>query len=143
MFFNKNRSFTLSDLISIACIVGFIGDALLQFGIKVLHLGGKTGWGLKSYFLRHGQAESMFTAAGMMTLFYVLYIYLVPFPVTYLYLAIYGIVVDLIFRQMMIFSSLTGYYEYFGYIGSAFWMAFPMMIPLFIFDALKIINVIS
>lgn len=127
----------LWDLIGIACVVGFVGDYLLQFGVKTLRWGGSTGWGLKSYFEKHGPAESMFTAAGMMSLFYVGYMYLVPLPVTYLYLAIYGIVIDLAFRRLMIFPSLEGYYRYFGYAGSAFWIAVPMMIPLLVFDVAK------
>lgn len=99
--------------------------------------GRKNRMGLKLYFEKHGRAESLFIAAGMMTLFYAAYLYLIPLPITYLYLAIYGIVIDFIFRKTMIFSSLVGYYQYFGYVGSAFWMAFPIIIPLLIFDVAK------
>jgi len=119
------------NIISIACLVGFIGDMLLQFGSKYLHLGGKTGWGLKEYFALHGSAESTFIAGGMMTLFYVLYD-LVRLPMNYTYLAIYGILLDLFFRKTMLFASLKGYYEYFNYFWSAIWGAIPMVLPLFV-----------
>ena len=41
-------------LISIACIVGFVGDFLLQLISKKFGIGGPTGWGLKDYFIQHG-----------------------------------------------------------------------------------------
>jgi uncharacterized membrane protein YvlD (DUF360 family) len=132
----------LVNLVSIACLVGFFGDALLQVSSKYLKLGGPTGWGLHSYFLKHGHAESLFVASGMMTLFYVLYIYLfhlsfLKFPITYVNVSLFGIVIDLIFRQFVIFSSLDGYYKYFNYFWSAVWMAIPMMLPLFIYNQLR------
>ena len=119
----------MKNIIAIACIVGFIGDFLLQVGSK-LGLGGPTGWGLKEYFSQHGHTESLFIAGGMMTLFYIIFSYVASY--TYLNLAIFGIIIDFIFRKTMIFSSLQGYYEYFNYFWSAFWMAIPMMLPFFI-----------
>ena len=122
------------SLISIACLTGFIGDILLQIGVKYFHFGGPTGWGLKSYFEQHGATESTFIAGGMMSLFYV--IFLQFFPLSYLNLAIYGIIVDLFFRKTMFFPSLKGYYEYFNYFWSAVWIVIPMFIPLLIFQLL-------
>jgi hypothetical protein len=122
------------SLVSIACLTGFIGDILLQIGAKYFHLGGSTGWGLKSYFEQHGAAESTFIAGGMMSIFYV--IFLQFFPLSYLNLAIYGILVDLFFRKTMFFTSLKGYYEYFNYFWSAVWIVIPMFIPLLIFQLL-------
>jgi len=127
----------LVHLISAACLTGFFGDLLLQIGCKRLHLGGPTGWGLKPYFEQHGAGESLFIATGMMTLFYVIYFYagyLFFLPFSYTYLAIYGVILDLIFRKFMVFSSLKGYYQYFNYFWSAFWMGVPMMMPLAIFQ---------
>ena len=123
-------------LIEIACIVGFMGDILLQVGAKRFHLGGASGWGLKEYFNQHGSAESTFIAGGMMTLFYIL---LGPLPKTYPILAIHGMLIDLFFRKTMIFPSLKGYYEYFNHFWSAVWMAIPMIIPLLIYDILLLI----
>ena len=116
--------------ISIACFTGFIGDAMLQALTQFWNFGGKTGWGLIEYFRLHGAAESMFIAGGMMTLFYVLYLVVFGFPAKWYYLAIYGIILDLIFRKTMLFSSLTGYYKQLNYFWSGFWGAVPMMMPL-------------
>jgi hypothetical protein len=120
------------DIITIACIVGFIGDFLLQTGVKN-GMGGPTGWGLKDYFIQHGSTESLFIAAGMMTIFYSIYIIL-GFPLKLQYLIIYGIILDFIFRKFMIFSSLKEYYTYFNYFWSAVWGAIPLMIPLILFS---------
>ena len=116
--------------ISIACFTGFIGDAMLQALTKFWGMGGKTGWGLIEYFRLHGAAESMFIASGMMTLFYVLYLVVFGFPAKWYYLGIYGIIIDLIFRKTMLFSSLTGYYQQLNYFWSGFWGAIPMIMPL-------------
>ena len=127
------------DLIVISCIAGFVGDALLQFGSKVLKLGGQTGWGLKSYFAQHGPSESVFIAGGMMTVFYIIYLYFLSFPINYVYLAIYGIVLDFIFRKTEIFPSLRGYYGYFNYFWSAVWGAIPLILPLLIHAGIKVL----
>ena len=116
--------------ISIACFTGFIGDAMLQALTKFWNMGGKTGWGLIEYFRLHGAAESMFIASGMMTMFYVLYLVVFGFPAKWYYLGIYGIILDLIFRKTMLFSSLKGYYQQLNYFWSAFWGAVPMIMPL-------------
>jgi hypothetical protein len=128
---------SLLHLNGISCVIGFVGDALLQVGTK-LNLGGPTGWGLKPYFKQHGSVESLFIAGGMMTIFYVIYLYLLPFQVNYINLAIYGIVLDLIFRKTRLFPSLDGYYKHLNYFWSGFWGAVPLMMPLFAFDLLSI-----
>ena len=127
------------DLIVISCIAGFVGDALLQFGSNVLKLGGQTGWGLKSYFAQHGSSESVFIAGGMMTVFYIIYLYFLSFPINYVYLAIYGIILDFIFRKTEIFPSLRGYYGYFNYFWSAVWGAIPLILPLLIHAGIKVL----
>jgi len=116
------------NLIGIACLTGFIGDFTLQTGVK-MGLGGPTGWGLKDYFKLHGSGEAMFTAAGMMSLFYTLFL-MSGIPVTFVNLAIYGVLLDLIFRKLMIFGSLKEYYEYFNYFWSAVWGIIPLCLPL-------------
>jgi hypothetical protein len=119
------------DLVSTSFLVGFFGDLILQ--ISSPRLGGPTGWGLTPYFKQHGKAESLFIAGGMMALFYILYLYVFRLKLNYLYLAIYGIVLDLLFRWFRIFPSLDGYYGYLNYFWSFFWEAFSMVLPLFIF----------
>jgi len=116
------------QLIIIACLAGFIGDYILQ--ILITFMGGKTGWGLREYFKQHGSVESLFIAGGMMTLFYIIYLILLGLPPLWYYLAIYGILLDLFFRETMIFPSLQGYYEHLNYFWSAFWGAVPMILPL-------------
>jgi len=125
------------DIVSTAAVVGFIGDALLQIGIKKFKMGGPTGWGLKEYFKQHGSLESLFIPAAMLSLFYIFYIYVLKLPLTYTNIAIYGIIIDYIFRTFVIFPSLIGYYQYFNYFWSAVWFAIPMMIPLFIYLKFK------
>jgi len=115
------------NIVSVAVFTGFIGDFLLQTGVK-MGLGGPTGWGLKDYFALHGSTESLFIAGGMMGLFYSLF----PLKLTYINLAFYGVILDLLFRKLMIFPSLKGYYEYFNYFWSAVWGIIPLCLPLLI-----------
>lgn len=121
-----------ASLISIATITGFVGDGLLQIATNKLYMGGETGWGLKEYFKQHGSMESLFIAGGMMAIFYIIYLYIFQIKVSWIYLAIYGIVLDLIFRKTMLFQSLQGYYSHLNYVESAFWGAVPMILPLLI-----------
>ena len=121
-----------SDLIAIACLTGFVGDFLLQIFTKVFKMGGETGWGLLEYFKQHGSVEALFIAGGMMTLFYVIYLKVLRLPVNYTNLAVYGVVLDLIFRKLMIFPSLSGYYTNLNYFESGLWGAIPMILPLLI-----------
>jgi len=117
------------DLISTSFLVGFFGDAFLQVTSPVL--GGPTGWGLTPYFKQHGRAEALFIAGGMMVLFFIIYLYVFKLKPNYLYLAIYGIVLDLLFRWFNIFPSLQGYYGYLNYFWSGLWEAIAMILPLF------------
>ena len=120
----------IEKLVSIACVTGFVGDASLQVLCKFL--GGPTGWGLKPYFKQHGPAESLFIAGGMMTIFYVIYISFLRLPILWYYLALYGIILDLLFRKLDLFPSLHGYYKSLNYFWSGFWGAIPMIMPLLI-----------
>ena len=117
-------------LLAIACFTGFIGDFLLQTGVR-LGLGGPTGWGLKEYFRLHGPVESLFIPGGMMSLFYALFL-LSVIPVTFMNLALYGVFLDFIFRIFMIFPSLKEYYVFFNYFWSAVWGVIPLCLPLLI-----------
>ena len=124
------------NLVTLACLTGFTGDFLLQTGVK-MGLGGPTGWGLREYFALHGSAESLFIAGGMMSLFYALFL-LSGARLTYRNLALYGIFLDLIFRKLMIFKSLEGYYAYFNYFWSAVWGAIPLCLPFLILTKLGV-----
>jgi hypothetical protein len=118
-------------LLFIACLTGFIGDGLLQLLVSQ-NVG---DWGLGSYFSQHGRFESMFIAAGMMTLFYGIYIAL-KLPLKLEYLALYGIILDLIFRLTGLFPSLKSYYKHLNYFWSGIWGIIPMIIPLLIYKSI-------
>jgi uncharacterized membrane protein YvlD (DUF360 family) len=121
----------MDNILLITFLTGFFGDILLQLGDK-LGLGGPTGWGLRDYFKLHGAAESACIAGGMMTLFYILVLPIfgkLTVTQTIIFLAIYGIVLDLLFRELVIFKTLDGYYRYFNYFWSAVWGAIPLILP--------------
>lgn len=122
-------------LVSIACLTGFIGDGSLQVLTKFM--GGKTGWGLLPYFKQHGSIESLFIAAGMMSLFYVIYLDILKLEPSWIGLSVYGLILDLIFRITMLFSSLDEYYRQLNYFWSGFWGAIPMVIPYMIVKSFK------
>jgi hypothetical protein len=120
------------ELLPTAFFVGFIGYLILQ-----LMVSDKLDWGLREYFKQHGKIESMFIAGGLLTFFYIVIIQL-KIPMTYTNLAIYGIIMDLLFRKLNIFPSLSVYYQthnYFqtGVLGGAI----PMMLPLFFKNKFK------
>jgi hypothetical protein len=120
----------VTKLLIASCVIGFIGDASLQFLTKQVGLGGATGWGLNPYFRLHGTNESLFIAGGMMTIFYIIFLFVLRLPPTWYYLSIYGVVLDLIFRVTMLFPTLEDYYRALNYTESAFWGAVPMLMPL-------------
>jgi len=117
------------QLLGWAALVGFIGDGVLQCLVSQ----GVGNWGLKAYFAQHGKAESLCIASGMMTLFYLLYLKL-GLPVNLGALALYGILLDLLFRKLQVFASLDGYYEALNYGESALWGAIPLMLPLVLYQ---------
>jgi len=124
----------IATLLVIAFFTGFLGDACLQLATKLPDA--NLDWGLRGYFKQHGSAESLFIAGGMITFFYILYAYIFKLPLKWYYLAIYGIILDLIFRLSGIFPSLDGYYSHLNYFWSAVWGAIPMLIPYFVFTVI-------
>ena len=127
---NMNNNTEIAKLISYSCITGFVGDAGLQFLTQYMGMGGPSGWGLKPYFKLHGSVEALFIAGGMMSIFYIIYFYILSYPANWIYLSIYGIILDLIFRETMLFPSLDGYYKHLNYFWSGVWGAIPMIMPL-------------
>jgi hypothetical protein len=124
---------SISLLLTITMFVGILGDMGLQLLVSIGY-GGSSGWGLKEYFKQHGSVESMTIAGGMMTLFYMIYIVILNLPVKWYYIAIYGVILDLIFRITMVFPSLKGYYENLNYFWSAVWGAIPMLLPFWLYS---------
>ena len=89
-------------------------------------------WGFDKYFKYHGLVESSLMAAGTMALAYIIYIQL-KIPINYVYLAIFGIVLDFVFRKLDL-KYLDDYYNRFNYFWSAVWGAIPMVLPFFILN---------
>lgn len=94
------------DLVTVAFLTGFVGDAITQF---LTNIG--FDMGLEKYFKQHGRVESLFTAAAIVALAYILYIYVLKLPLTYTNLFVYGFILDLIFRYTHFFPSLNEYYD--------------------------------
>lgn len=122
-------------LILIATLVGFFGDMGIQIAIK-LGVGGKNGMGLRDYFQQHGKVESLFIAAGIMSFFYSLYaISGLPFKIEYL--AVYSVILDLLFRYLRIFPSLNKFYQNSIPSTLIFGAIIPFVLPIII---LKVLN---
>ena len=66
----------------------------------------------------------------------IFYLFILGLQPTLYSLAIYGIILDLLFRKTMWFPSLKGYYNHLNYFWSAFWGAIPMILPLLILQSL-------
>ena len=121
-------------------ITGFLGDFVLQMIVKIR--GNLSG--LKEYFKRHQRFESMFIAGGMMYFFG--YIYeIIGFEVNYGNLLIYGGLLDVIWRRLGLFNTLTNtYYAENTQFQSMIWGgSLPMILPLLLSDVFKIITKIK
>lgn len=110
--------------------VGFFGDALLQLICKIRGNIAK----LKNYFALHGPLESLFIAGGMMYLFGFIYmkffVKVLHLTYNYLYLFLYGGILDIIWRQFNLFPSLKDtYYTANNPIQSFIWGGIPMVLP--------------
>jgi len=79
-------------------------------------------------------AEAMTIVGGMTALFYMIYVVILNLPIKWYYLAIYGVILDLIFRITMVFPSLKGYYENLNYFCSAVWGAIPILLPFWLYS---------
>jgi len=119
------------DIVSLYMLTGMLGDAALQ--VLAPRLGGPTGWGLNAYFKQHGRAEALCIAGGMLVFFIIVYLYVFKLPLNPVYLALYGVALDLLFRRTRLFPSLDGYYAHLNYFWSAVWGTIPMLIPYYIF----------
>ncbi len=109
-----------------AFIVGFIGDAILQ---TITYIRGEKDFaGLKSYFKQHGIFESLIIAGGMMYLFGILLDFM-KIKKTYINLAIYATILDILFRYLRLFPSLDNYYKALNPILSIVWAIIPMFLP--------------
>ena len=94
------------NLESVAFLVGFFGDIFLQLLCQTPYF----DYGLKEYFKIHGAPEAPFIAGGMMVLFVIIYRF-TGLPIKWEYFAIYGVILDILFRTFMIFPSLKAYYS--------------------------------
>lgn len=118
------------NIIAIATLVGFFGDALTQLYLRFVP---SVNLGLAGYFKKHGEIESMFIAAGVMAMLYIVYLDVLRLPLSWWSLALYGIIADLIFRWFRVLPSLDGFYSQLGYVQTAvFGAVIPMWLPFFI-----------
>jgi hypothetical protein len=113
------------DIVSVAFRGGFFGDLFLQF------LANNTffDYGLREYFAQHNGPEALFIAGGMMAFFMIIY-NLTGLPLKWQYLAVYGVILDLLFRTFNIFPSLKGYYSSLNHFWSGLWQAVSMVLIL-------------
>jgi hypothetical protein len=106
-----------------AFFVGFCGD----FGLQLISKYKGDIVGLKNYFKQHGSLESMFIAGGMMYLFALIYVWM-GFPKKNIYLFIYGGILDIIFRNFGLSTSLNNtYYKNISPINSFIWGGLPFV----------------
>ena len=108
---------------SVAFLVGFFGDIFLQLLCQTPYF----DYGLKEYFKIHGAIEAPFIAGGMMVLFSIIYGF-TGLPLKWEYLAIYGVILDIIFRVFMVFPSLKGYYSALTPFWTCLWEAVSMVL---------------
>ena len=117
---------------SVAFLVGFFGDIFLQLLAKFTSF----DYGLRGYFKEHGAVEAPFIAGGMMVLFIIIY-GLTGLPLKWQYFAIYGVILDILFRTFMIFPSLKGYYAALSPFWTCLWEAVSMVLVFAVFKFLK------
>ena len=117
---------------SVAFLVGFFGDIFLQ----VLANTTSFDFGLRGYFKEHGSVEAPFIAGGMMVLFTIIY-NLFKIPLKWEYFAIYGVILDILFRTFMIFPSLKGYYSALTPFWTCLWEAVSMVLVFAVYQLIK------
>jgi len=117
---------------SVSFLVGFFGDIFLQ----VLCNTTSFDHGLRGYFKEHGSIEAPFIAGGMMVLFSIIYS-LTGLPLKWEYFAIYGVLLDILFRTFMIFPSLKGYYSALTPFWTCLWQAVSMVLVLAVYKLIK------
>ncbi len=122
------------SLITIAFMVGFVGDAILP--IAVTSFGSDIG--LKNYFIQHGKVESLLIGAAIVCFAYILYTVVLKLPLTYTNLFIYGILIDFVFRFTRFFPSLNEYYDKLNiFQTSVIGGSIPAMLPYFFYKLLS------
>jgi len=104
-------------------LVGFFGDIFLQLLCQTPYF----NYGLKEYFKQHGAPESPFIAGGMMVLFLIIYRF-TGLPIKWQYFAVYGVILDILFRVFMIFPILKGYYSALTPFWTCLWEAVAMVL---------------
>ena len=106
-----------------AFIVGVVGDIALQ---AIVESRGDLV-GLKPYFEKHGRAESVTIAGGVM--YGTTYLFQqTGFAETDFNLFVFGGVIDLMFRYGNIYPTLKPYYKALSVPESIFWAGFPLIV---------------
>jgi len=107
-----------------AFFLGFIGDMILK---TIVNLGGNFG-GLKVYFEQHDILETVFISAGSMFLATLIYEQ-TGLPLTIPYVFIYGGLLNIIFKKI-IMLTLENTYKELNLIQSFLWGGLPMLMIL-------------
>jgi len=122
----------MNNIGNVAFLVGFFGDIFLQILAKTTPF----DYGLRGYFAEHGSIEAPFIAGGMMVLFYIIYSF-TGLPLKWQYIAVYGVLLDILFRTFMIFPSLKGYYSALTPFWTCLWEAVSMVLVIAVYSFLK------
>jgi hypothetical protein len=120
---------TESQILNTTFFFGAVADLLLNYITQNVLIGDP--WGLRSYFERHGIAEAMCIAGGLMyvTMWLGLKLWGNPNqPKTTLFLFVFGAVVDFVlFRQGRMMPSLDGMYTAMSAPVSMAWAGGPLV----------------
>ena len=120
-------------LLIIAILVGFFGDLSIQAFLKV------TGynWGLKSYFREHGMIASALIAAGILGMFYGVWI-MFNLPLRWELILVVTLLIDLFWNYAHVMPSLNNYYKEPIIPRTILGVIIPFLLPLLILKIFRI-----
>jgi len=118
----------------IAVLVGFFGDLSIQFLVKI----GGLNWGLKSYFQEHGTVASALIAAGILGMFYSIWIAF-NLPLRWEVILVVALLLDLFWNYAHVMPSLNNYYKEPIIPRTILGVVIPFLLPFFIAKILHLI----
>lgn len=121
-------------LLIIAILVGFFGDLSVQAFLKITGM----DWGLKSYFREHGVIASALIAAGIVGMFYAIWIAF-NLPLRWEFILAVAILIDLFWNYAHVMPSLNNYYKEPVTPRTILGVIIPFLLPLFIAKILHVV----